>query len=72
MNAPSEQWILCRLGNIVPHQCRSGSIQGAERIFVVAHLIIFGADRYVPDCRPAQRIVDTLIFVSIQRTKHLS
>jgi hypothetical protein len=34
---------------------------------VVAHLVIFGTDRYVSDCHSAQRIADTLIFMSLRK-----
>ena len=64
INAPGEQWIFCRLGNIVPDQRGFGSIKRAERTSVVAHLIIFGADRYISDCHPAQRDEFALILLT--------
>lgn len=59
-----EQWIFRRLGNLIPDQCRSGAVEGAERISVVADLVIRGADCDIPDRHPAERIA-ALIFRSL-------
>jgi hypothetical protein len=63
-NAASEQWILRGLGDLIPDQCRFGSIERAKRTSVVDHLVIPGTDRYVPDRHFAQRDAFALILLT--------